>query len=422
MHAFTYRHGHLSAEAVPLHTIASEVGTPVYVYSSDAVVSQFSQLDAALASADCLICYALKANSSLAVIKTLGQLGSGVDVVSEGEIHRALAAGIDPGKIVFSGVGKTHAEMRFALEAGIFAFNVESEPELHALADVAASTGKTARAALRINPDVDAKTHTKITTGRHGDKFGIAVNDAARLFTVARSLPSIDLQGVHVHIGSQITQPEPYRDAFSVVERFVTERRREGHTVSFVNVGGGLGIPYRPETSTISLGGTYAPLVADLSRRLSVRLILEPGRILVGDAGVLLTRVIYVKESGAKRFVIVDAAMNDLVRPTLYDAFHDVWPLDEGKTREAPMEADLVGPVCETGDFLAKNRTLPPVRAGDLLAIMSAGAYGAVQSSTYNSRLLVPEVLVRRDQYMVTRPRPTYADMLKTERLPNWFA
>jgi diaminopimelate decarboxylase len=342
-------------------------------------------------------------------------------VVSEGEIHRALAAGIPPGKIVFSGVGKKRSEMAFALDTGIFGFNVESEPELRALSEVASGRGVTARIALRINPDVDAKTHAKIATGKSGHKFGIGWREAPALYALARTLPGIAADGVHMHIGSQITDTGPFKNAFELLASLVEVLRRDGHTISFVNLGGGLGIPYRWDQDAPPLPRDYAEIVLALSNRLGARLLFEPGRVIAGNAGILVTEVIYVKCSEGKRFVIADAGMNDLVRPTLYDAYHDIWPVRESLQHGAMTEADVVGPVCESGDFLAKDRPMPALSPGDLLAIMTAGAYGAVQASSYNSRLLVPEVLVQDSRYSIVRPRPSYEDMLQAETVAPWL-
>jgi diaminopimelate decarboxylase len=422
MHHFSYRNGMLNAEDVALDALARQAGTPFYCYSAATIERHYRVFSEAFQACDTLICYSIKANSNLSVIRTLAKLGSGADVVSEGEIHRALAAGVEPGKIVFSGVGKTRSEMAFALGKGIFGFNVESEPELRALSEVASARGATARIAFRINPDVDAKTHAKIATGKSGHKFGIGWRDAPSLYALARTLPGISVEGVHMHIGSQITSIEPFRSAFELLASLVEDLRREGHEISFVNLGGGLGIPYRWDQDEPPLPKDYAAVVRSLSNRLGAKLLFEPGRVIMGNAGILVTEVIYVKRGAEKTFVIVDAGMNDLIRPTLYDAYHDIWPVEE-KLRHGHMtRADVVGPVCETGDFFAKNRELPPVSPGDLLAIMSAGAYGAVQSTSYNSRRLIPEVLVSHGDYAVVRPRPSYGDMLKAETIAPWLS
>jgi diaminopimelate decarboxylase len=422
MHHFSYRNGMLHAEDVALDALARQAGTPFYCYSAATIERHYRVFSEAFQACDTLICYSIKANSNLSVIRTLAKLGSGADVVSEGEIHRALAAGVEPGKIVFSGVGKTRSEMAFALGKGIFGFNVESEPELRALSEVASARGATARIAFRINPDVDAKTHAKIATGKSGHKFGIGWRDAPSLYALARTLPGISVEGVHMHIGSQITSIEPFRSAFELLASLVEDLRREGHEISFVNLGGGLGIPYRWDQDEPPLPKDYAAVVRSLSNRLGAKLLFEPGRVIMGNAGILVTEVIYVKRGAEKTFVIVDAGMNDLIRPTLYDAYHDIWPVEEKPRNGHMMRADVVGPVCETGDFFAKNRELPPVSPGDLLAIMSAGAYGAVQSTSYNSRRLIPEVLVSHGDYAVVRPRPSYGDMLKAETIAPWLS
>jgi diaminopimelate decarboxylase len=421
MHHFSYRNGILHAEGVGLDAIAQEVGTPFYCYSTATIERHYRVFTEALGNRDALVCYAIKANSNISVIRTLAKLGSGADVVSEGEIRRALAAGIPADKIVFSGVGKTREEMAFALDAGIFGFNVESKEELHALSEVASARQATARIAMRINPDVDAKTHAKISTGKSEHKFGIGWREAKPIYALARSLPGIAVHGVHMHIGSQITHIEPFKHAFELITDLVEELRKDGHTISCVNLGGGLGIPYRWDLEAPPHPQAYAELVIALSNRLGAKLLFEPGRIIVGNAGILVTRVIYNKRGAEKQFVIVDAGMNDLIRPTLYDAYHDIWPVNEAQRRGETAHSDVVGPVCETGDFLAKDRAMPEVAPGDLLAVMTAGAYGAVQSSTYNSRLLVPEVLVTGDQFAVVRPRPSYEDMLKSEPIAPWL-
>jgi diaminopimelate decarboxylase len=421
MHHFTYRNGILHAENVPLDVMARDVGTPFYCYSTATIERHYRVFTEAFASCDTLVCYSIKANSNLSVIRTLAKLGSGADVVSEGEIHRALAAGVPPQKIVFSGVGKTHAEMAFALDARIFGFNVESEAELRALSEVSSARAVTARVALRINPDVDSKTHAKISTGKSEHKFGVGWREARSLYALARGLPGLEVQGVHMHIGSQITEIEPFKNAFALLTSLVEDLRADGHAITFVNLGGGLGIPYRQDLEAPPLPADYAAIVIALSNRLGAKLLFEPGRIIMGNAGVLITEVIYEKRGGGKRFIIVDAGMNDLIRPTLYDAYHEIWPVRE-TLRDATMTpADIVGPVCETGDFLAKDRAMPDASSGDLLAVMTAGAYGAVQASTYNSRLLVPEVLVAGASYAVVRPRPSYDDMLKSELVAPWL-
>ncbi len=421
MHHFSYRNGILHAEDVPLDAVARDIGTPFYCYSAQTIERHYKVFSEAFSSCDTLVCYSVKANSNISVIRTLAKLGSGADVVSEGEIHRALAAGIPPEKIVFSGVGKTRAEMALALGLGIFGFNVESEPELRALSEVASARGAEARIALRINPDVDAKTHAKIATGKSEHKFGIGWRDARGLYALARSLSGLAVHGVHMHIGSQITSIEPFRNAFELLAGLVEDLRRDGHAISFVNLGGGLGVPYRWDQDEPPLPKDYAAVVIALSNRLGAKLLFEPGRVIMGNAGILVTEVIYVKRGGEKLFIITDAGMNDLVRPTLYDAYHDIWPVREELRHGQKSRADVVGPVCETGDFFAKNRAMPAAGPGDLLAIMTAGAYGAVQATTYNTRRLVPEVLVNGGAYAVIRPRPSYEDMLNAETVAPWL-
>jgi diaminopimelate decarboxylase len=356
------------------------------------------------------------------VLKTLARLGAGMDVVSEGELRRALAVGVPGERIAFSGVGKTKEEMAVALEAGIFAFNVESEPELRALSEVAEAQGQTARIAFRVNPDVDAQTHHKISTGKAENKFGVPFEQALSLYRQADALPGIAPTGVHMHIGSQITELAPFQNAFALLTELVGTLRGAGFTIEFVNLGGGLGIPYRPDTPAPPLPTDYARLVNEALGGVDVRLLFEPGRMIAGNAGILVSRVLYVKTTPNKTFTVVDAAMNDLIRPTLYDAHHQILPVVEPASGTPTRITDVVGPVCETGDYLALARPLPELNAGDLIAIMTAGAYGAVQASQYNSRLLVPEVLVSGGAYCVTRPRPSYEDMLKAERLPDWLS
>jgi diaminopimelate decarboxylase len=422
MHHFAYRGGVLHAEDVSLTRLAAEVGTPFYCYATATLVRHYQVLQQAFTGVDALICYAIKANSNQAVIATLAGQGAGMDVVSEGELRRALAAGVPAERIIFAGVGKTADEMAFALRAGILGFNVESEAELEALGRVAAGLGRDARIALRVNPDVDAKTHAKIATGKAENKFGVPYSDALRLYARAAELPGIAVTGVHMHIGSQVTDLAPFRDAFTLMRDLVADLRRAGHEIEHLDIGGGLGVPYRSTGNDILPSPkAYAELVHEILGSLGLRIVLEPGRVIVANAGVLVARVLYVKQGRDKAFTVVDAAMNDLIRPTLYEAEHEIWPLRQAAGQWAPVGQDVVGPVCETGDYLALNRMLPPFAAGDLLAVMSAGAYGAVMSSTYNSRLLVPEVLVKGGAWSVVRPRPTYADLIGLDRLPEWL-
>jgi diaminopimelate decarboxylase len=367
------------------------------------------------------ICFAVKANSNQAVLATLARLGAGMDVVSEGELRRARAAGVSADKIIFAGVGKTPDEMAYALEQGIFGFNVESEPELDLLSAVAGRMGKTARIAIRVNPDVDAKTHAKISTGKSENKFGVPYADAPKLYAHAATLPGIDVAGIHMHIGSQITDMSPFAAAFALMRKMVIGLRADGHNIRHLDIGGGLGIPYRGVNDIPPSPADYARVVREQLGDLGLHFILEPGRMIVGNAGVLVSKVIFAKEGAERTFTIVDAAMNDLIRPTLYEAHHDIWPVEEVKSAAAPVQQDIVGPVCETGDYLALDRALPIFAPGDMIAVMTAGAYGAVMASTYNTRLLVPEVMVRGADFAVVRPRQTYDELIGLDRLPNWL-
>src|SRR5271154_6681245 len=391
MRPFSYRDGALHAEDVALATIAEVVGTPFYCYSSAAIEQHFEAFRNAFAGQDALVFYAMKANSNQAVLATLARLGAGMDVVSEGELRRARAAGVPGEKIIFSGVGKRGAEMALGLDEDIRCFNVESEPELEALAEVAASRGLRARIAIRVNPDVAARTHSKISPGKSENKFGIPISRAREVYARARALPGIEVGGVDMHIGSQITELEPFDDAFALLADFVKQLRADGHAIDHVALGGGLGIPYRFDNEPPPHPERYAEMVERRTRDLDCEVFFEPGRLIVGNAGVLVTTVIYVKRGEKNNFVIVDAAMNDLIRPTLYDAHHEIRPLRDASPEGARFRADVVGPVCESGDYLALDRELPELRAGDRIAILSAGAYGAVQAGAYNSRLPVPE-------------------------------
>lgn len=421
MHHFSHRGGILHAEDVALDNLAETIGTPFYCYSTATLERHYRVFLDAFPERDTLVCYAVKANSNISVIRTLGRLGSGADVVSEGELRRALAADIPPEKIVFSGVGKTRAEMAFALKAGIYSFNVESDAELHALHEVAVSLGKRARIAFRVNPDVDAGTHHKISTGKSEHKFGVTRREARALYARARDLEGIQVAGVHMHIGSQITQLEPFRNAFDLLTELVENLSADGHSIEFVNLGGGLGVPYRWDKETPPEPRDYAATLAPFAQKLGRRLLFEPGRMITANAGILVTRVIYTKENDGKRFIIVDAGMNDLIRPTLYEAYHDIWAVREGDGQAVNSLADIVGPVCETGDFLARGRAMPDVQPGDLLAVMTAGAYGAVQASQYNTRPLVPEVLVSGPRHAIIRARPSYEEMLRAESFAPWL-
>lgn len=421
MNHFEYRGGILHAEDVAIPEIAEAVGTPFYCYSTATLTRHAQVFMDAFRGQPARLCYAIKANSNLAVIATLARLGVGADVVSEGELRRALAAGIAPGKIVFSGVGKTAAEIAFALEAGIDQFNVESEPELELLSALAAARGLKATIAIRVNPDVDAKTHEKIATGKAENKFGISWKRAPAVYARARELPGIEASGIDVHIGSQLTSLEPFEAAFRRVAEMVATLRAEGHAISRIDLGGGLGIPYRGDNDIPPHPDEYAAMVRRTVGHLGCEITCEPGRLIVGNAGILVSRVIYEKRGDDRNFLIVDAAMNDLIRPTLYDAYHEIRPVSEPAGNVEETAYDVVGPVCETGDFLAKGRTLPRLMAGDLVAIMSAGAYGAVQASEYNTRPLVPEVLVNGADYAVVRARPSYDEILKQDMIPQWI-
>ena len=423
MHHFDYRDGVLYAEGVSLEALADTVGTPFYCYSSATLTRHYQVFRDAFLDMDALVCYAMKANSNLAVLRLLARLGAGMDVVSEGELRRALAAGVPGERITFSGVGKTENEIRLGLEAGILCFNVESEPELLAISKIATRFGKKAKISIRVNPDVDAKTHAKISTGKSENKFGIPISRARAVYAEAASLSGLPVTGVDMHIGSQITNLEPFDDAFALLAEFVRDLRKDGHVIDHVDLGGGLGIPYREGEDPDSYHPErYAEIVRKHTSNLGCKLVFEPGRLIAGNSGVLVTRVIYVKHGEKKHFIIADAAMNDLVRPTLYEAHHDVKPVKEPLAKAKTIIADIVGPVCETGDYLALAREMPEPVSGDLIAIMSAGAYGAVQAGTYNSRLLVPEVLVQDEHYAVIRPRPTYDDLLGLDKIPSWLA
>ncbi len=422
MHHFAMRDGVLHAEDVDLCALADAVGTPFYCYSTATIVRHYRVFRDAFAGLDALVCYAAKANSNQAVLATLAREGAGTDVVSEGELRRALAAGVPGTRITFSGVGKTEAEIAAALEAGILCFNVESEPELATLSRVATEKGVTAPVALRVNPDVDALTHAKIATGKAENKFGIPVDRARAVYREASALPGLAITGVDMHIGSQITDLAPFDSAFAILAGFLDELAADGHRIHHVDLGGGLGIPYRAHEDPESYHpDRYAAVVRRHLGRFPCQLVFEPGRLIVGNAGILVTEVILVKQGEAKSFVVVDAAMNDLIRPTLYEAHHEIQPLRAPPADRPFVEADVVGPVCETGDYLALARAMPRPQPGERLAVMSAGAYGAVQSGTYNTRLLVPEVLVHGAQWSVVRPRPTYDALIGLDKLPAWL-
>ena len=422
MHHFAYRDGVLHAEDVDLNIIADEIGTPFYCYSTATLGRHYRVMSEAFKGSEHAICFAMKANSNQAVIKTMADLGAGMDVVSEGELRRALAAGVPGRKIVFSGVGKTAREMALGLKEGVSCFNVESEPELELLSQVAQRTGQRATISIRVNPDVDAKTHAKITTGKADNKFGISFTRASQVYARAAALPGLDVAGIDMHIGSQITDIEPFEQAFKLMAELTTRLKSEGHNIRHLDLGGGLGVPYRGTNDVPPHPDEYAAIVKRTLGHLGLKYVLEPGRMITGNAGILVSRVIYVKENDGNYFVIQDAAMNDLIRPTLYDAFHEIIPVKKPAGNAAEITADVVGPVCETGDYLAKARRLPKPESGDLLAIMTAGAYGAVQSGTYNTRPLVAEVLVKGSTWSLVRPRQTYEDLIGMDRLALWQA
>jgi diaminopimelate decarboxylase len=421
MHHFAYRGGVLHAEDVDLTALADAVGTPFYCYASATLERHYRVFAQAFADVEALICYAMKANSNQAVIATLARLGAGADVVSEGELLRAWAAGVPPQKIMFSGVGKTARELALAVDQGILCVNVESEAELELLAAIAAGKGRTADISIRVNPDVDPKTHAKIATGKAENKFGIPISRAREVYARAAKLKGVRVAGVDMHIGSQITELDPFGDAFALLADFVRTLRADGHTIRHVDLGGGLGISYREDNEPPPDPQAYAAVVKRATRDLDCQLIFEPGRLIVGNAGILVTRVLYVKRGEAKTFVIVDAGMNDLVRPTLYDAHHDIRPVREAAVGAPRITADVVGPVCESGDFIALNRSTVAPQPGDLLAIMTAGAYCAVEAGTYNTRPLVPEVLVRKSEWALVRPRVSAEELIALDRLPGWL-
>lgn len=418
MHDFAYRQGEFYCEDVPLSRIAKECGTPFYVYSHATLVRHFRALDTAFQNVPHIIAFAMKANSNLAILRLMAREGSGADIVSGGELYRALKSGVPPSKIVFAGVGKNREEIRYALKSGILMFNVESSDELRAIDDVAAEMRTRARVALRVNPDVDPKTHPYISTGMKKSKFGISADRALEEFKLASSLKHIDVVGVHKHIGSQLTEIAPFVDALKKVLELVEQLKGRGINLRYINIGGGLGITYSDETppEPKDLSAALSPLL----RHITCTLIMEPGRVIVGNAGALVTRVLYQKANDVKRFVIVDAAMNDLLRPSLYGAFHDIKPVHEMPEAKS-VTVDVVGPVCESGDFLAKDRAMPEVKTGDLLAVMSAGAYGFVMSSNYNSRPRVPEILVRGKEIHVIRERESLADLVRGEAIPAFL-
>ncbi|EJF80094.1 diaminopimelate decarboxylase [Bartonella sp. DB5-6] len=421
MHFFTYHQGILHAEGLSLSALAQDVGTPFYCYSASALVERFQEYQRAFQEMPSLIAYAVKANSNQAVLRLLGLNGSGADVVSEGELRRALAVGIPAQRIIYSGVGKTVQEIDFALSQDIYCFNVESESELEQLSARAAALSKTARISLRINPDVDAKTHEKITTGKSENKFGIPLLLAREAYKKADSLPGLQVCGVDMHIGSQICDLKPFEEAFLIVADFVRQLWSDGYAITHIDIGGGLGIAYGNEQHNIPSLFDYAALVKKLISPLGINIIVEPGRSIVGEAGVLVTSVLYLKRGKGRNFVIVDAAMNDFIRPTLYDAWQNVVLVKQASNDASLIRADIVGSVCETGDYLALDRCVPILATGDLLVFTGAGAYGAVMASTYNSRLLVPEVLVQDTRYAIIRPRLDYAQLIGCDHIPDWL-
>ena len=424
MDFFSYRDGKLFAEDVPVERITREVGTPCYIYSQATLTRHFGLVKSAFAAVDCLVCYSVKANSSLAILNLLRQQGAGFDIVSGGELYRVLKVGADPAKVVYASVGKTRAEIEFALKAGILMFNVESESELRAIDEVACSMGKTAPVALRVNPDVDPKTHKHTTTGKKGNKFGIDIETAEKLIGGLDAFRHVKLMGIDTHLGSPINTADPYVQALTKVLALLERMRAAGRRVEYLDIGGGFGIEYRGgETATPA---EYAAAIVPLVKKSGCKLIVEPGRLIAGNSGILVTRVSYLKASGRKNFVICDAAMNDLIRPALYGSFHKIWPVQTGKpiaecltakagAKSGYIKADVVGPVCESGDFLAKGRVLPQVREGDLLAVFSAGAYGMSMSSNYNSRLRAAEVMVSGSGFCTVRRRETYDELLQAE-------
>ncbi|SMX43089.1 diaminopimelate decarboxylase [Octadecabacter ascidiaceicola] len=421
MDHFLYRDGQLMAEDVSIAEIAAQVGTPFYVYSSATLLRHFKLFDDALDGIDHLVCFAMKSLSNQAVLKLLGDAGAGMDVVSGGEYLRAKAAGVSGDKIVFSGIGKTRDEMRIALEGGIRQFNVESEPEMEALSEVAVSLGKAAPITVRVNPDVDAKTHAKISTGKKEDKFGIPISRARDVYAMAADLPGLKVIGIDVHIGSQLTELEPFRLAYRKVAELTEQLRSDGHEISRLDLGGGLGIPYARDNNAPPLPIEYGAMIKEEVGHLGCEIEIEPGRLISGNSGILVTKVIYVKSGEGRKFLIVDGAMNDLIRPAMYEAHHDIIPVIEPQAGGEQTQYDIVGPICESGDTFAKGRNMPTLNADELVAFRSAGAYGAVMASEYNSRPLIPEVLVHGDQFAVIRRRPTFEEMINRDSIPEWL-
>ena len=421
MDHFLYRDGALYAEDVAISEIAAAVGTPFYVYSTATLLRHFRLFDEALEGMEHLVCYAMKANSNQAVLQTLAQAGAGMDVVSGGEYRRARAAGVPGDRIVFSGVGKTAEEIRLALDGGIRQFNVESEPEMAVLDLMARQMGVIAPITIRVNPDVDAKTHAKIATGKSENKFGIPIARAREVYRMAAEMPGLQVIGIDVHIGSQLTDLAPYEQAYQKVAELTEVLRADGHTITRLDLGGGLGIPYERSNADPPLPSDYGALVRRTLGHLGCEIEIEPGRLIAGNAGLMVCQVIYVKSGEGRNFLILDGAMNDLIRPAMYEAHHDIVPVNEPAPGAEPHPIDVVGPVCESGDTFARQRLMPPLDAGDLVAFRSAGAYGAVMASTYNTRPLVPEVLVKGDQFAVIRPRPTFDEMINRDTIPAWL-
>lgn len=421
MDHFLYRDGELYAEDVPVADIAAAVGTPFYLYSTATLTRHYQLFDDALSGMEHMVCYAMKAASNQAILKTLADLGAGMDVVSGGEYARAKAAGVPGDRIVFSGVGKTRSEIRAALEGGIRQFNVESEPELLVISEIASGLGKIAPITIRVNPDVDAKTHAKISTGKSENKFGIPISKARAVYAEAAALPGIDVIGIDVHIGSQLTELEPYELAYRKVAELTEQLRADGHNIRRLDLGGGLGIPYTRSNEAPPLPSDYGALIKRTVGHLGCEIEIEPGRLIAGNAGILVSRVIYVKQGEGRQFLILDGAMNDLIRPAMYDAHHDIIPVVEPEAGVEQQAYDIVGPVCESGDTFAKNRMMPPRAAGDLVAFRSAGAYGAVMASEYNTRPLVPEVLAKGDQFAVIRQRPDFDEIINRDTIPPWL-
>ena len=421
MDHFLYRDGALYAEDVPVAEIAATVGTPFYLYSTATLLRHYRLFDEALKGTEHLVCYAMKAAGNQAIIKTLAEAGAGMDVVSEGEYRRARAAGVPGDKIVFSGVGKTAQEMRTALLGGIRQFNVESEPEMLLLDQVAQSLGTVAPITVRVNPDVDAQTHAKIATGKSENKFGIPIARARAVYAQAAALPGLQVVGIDVHIGSQLTRLEPFRQAYQKVAELTAALRADGHDIRRLDLGGGLGIPYTRSNEAPPLPTEYGQLIKEVLGDLGCEIEIEPGRLIAGNAGILVSSVIFVKAGEGRDFLILDAAMNDLIRPAMYEAWHDIVPLVEPAAGVEQRPYDIVGPVCETGDTFARDRMMPPLAAGDLVAFRSAGAYGAVMASEYNARPLVPEVLVKGDQFAVIRRRPTFDELINRDTIPAWL-